>query len=91
MALLFVTLINVNASIADVLHQSLLQLSVTNEQRGRAMGSWIVGIGTAPAGQLEVGYMAELTNARIALVVNGVALATLALTMAVIMPRLRKL
>ena len=90
-ALLFVTLINVNASIADVLHQSLLQLSVTNEQRGRAMGSWIVGIGTAPAGQLEVGYLAELTNARVALLVNGVALAALALTMTIVMPRLRKL
>ena len=66
LALLFVTLINVNASIADVLHQSLLQLSVSNEQRGRAMGSWIVGIGSAPAGHLEVGYMAELTDARTA-------------------------
>ena len=55
MALLFVTLVNLMAAVTDVLHQSLLQLSVPNEQRGRAMGSWIVGIGTAPVGQLEVG------------------------------------
>ena len=91
MALLFVTLINSMAAVTDVLHQSLLQLSVSNEQRGRAMGSWIIGIGTAPVGQLEVGYLAELSNARIALLVNGLALATLALVMAVIMPRLRRL
>ena len=91
MAVVFVTLINSMASVTDVLHQSLLQLSVSNEQRGRAMGSWIVGIGTAPVGQLEVGYLAELTNARVALLVNGLALVTLALIMAVVMPRLRRL
>ena len=91
MAVVFVTMINSMAAVTDVLHQSLLQLSVSNEQRGRAMGSWIVGIGTAPVGQLEVGYLAELTNARIALLVNGLALATLALVMAVSMPRLRQL
>jgi hypothetical protein len=55
------------------------------------MGSWIVGIGTAPVGQLQIGYLSELTNARIALLVNGVSLAVLALVMGVVMPRLRRL
>ena len=91
MALVFVTLINSMAAVTDVLHQSLLQLSVSNEQRGRAMGSWIVGIGIAPVGQLEVGYLAEVSDARVALLVNGLALATLALIMSVVMPRLRRL
>ena len=90
-ALLFVAFANAMASIADVLHQSLLQLSVSNEQRGRAMGSWIVGIGTAPVGHLQVGYLAEATNARIALLVNGVTLAVLALALGVVLPRLRRL
>jgi MFS family permease len=90
-ALLFVAFANAMASIADVLHQSLLQLSVSNEQRGRAMGSWIVGIGTAPVGHLQIGYLAEATNARIALLVNGVTLAVLALTLGVLLPRLRRL
>ena len=91
MALLFVTLVNLMAAVTDVLHQSLLQLSVPNEQRGRAMGSWIVGIGTAPVGQLEVGFLSEVTNARIALLVNGVALAVMAVTMGFLLPRLRRL
>ena len=90
-ALLFVTLVNLMAAVTDVLHQSLLQLSVPNQQRGRAMGSWIVGIGTAPVGQLEVGVLAEATSARIALLVNGVALAIMAVTMGIILPRLRRL
>lgn len=90
-ALLFVTLVNLLASVADALHQVLLQLSVSNEQRGRAMGSWIVGIGTAPAGQLEIGQLAGLTSARTALLVNGIALSALALILTVILPRLRRL
>ena len=91
MALVFVTFVNVMAGITDVLHQGLLQLSVSNEQRGRAMGSWIVGIGTAPVGQLQIGYLAEITSSRIALLVNGVGLAALAVIMGVLMPRLRRL
>ena len=91
MALVCVVLVNFAAAITDVLHQSLLQLSVSNEQRGRAMGSWIVGIGSAPVGQLELGYLAELTSSRVALLVNGIGLAALSLVMTVFLPRLRRL
>ena len=91
MAVVFVTLVNMMAAITDVLHQSLLQSSVSDEQRGRAMGSWTVAVGTAPLGQLQLGYLADLSGTRIALLVNGAGLAALALIMAVIMPRLRKL
>ena len=90
-ALVFISLINVMASITDILHQSLLQLSVPNEQRGRAMGAWIVGIGTAPVGQLQIGYLSGLASPKIALIVNGTVLAFLAVTMGVVMPRLRRL
>ncbi|MDA1219188.1 MAG: MFS transporter [Chloroflexi bacterium] len=91
MAVVFVTFVNVMAAITDVLHQSLLQSSVSNEQRGRAMGSWTVAVGTVPLGHLQLGYLADLSGSRIALLVNGVGLAALALIMAVLMPRLRKL
>jgi predicted MFS family arabinose efflux permease len=91
MALVFVTLLNITASVTDVMHQALLQQTVPNEQRGRAMGSWVVGIGTAPVGHLEAGYLADLTSARMTLVVNGVALAAVALAMSVALPRLRRL
>ena len=91
MVALFVTFINVMAAGTDVLHHTLLQQSVPNEQRGRAMGSWIVGIGTAPLGQQMIGELSGATSPRIALLVNGVGLALVALLMGVVMPRLRRL
>lgn len=90
-ALVFVTLINIMATGTDILHHTLLQLSVSNEQRGRAMGVWIVGIGTAPVGQLEIGYLAGLANPRIALLTNGLLLVAGALVLGVVMPRIRRL
>ena len=56
-------------------------------QRGRAMGAWIIGTGIAPVGHLEVGALASLAGADVALVVNGLALILLTLGMAVGLPR----
>jgi hypothetical protein len=69
----------------------LLQFSVSNEQRGRAMGAWVVGVGTAPLGHLQIGYMAALAGAQIALAANGLALVVLAAGLAICLPRLRRL
>jgi len=90
-ALVFVTLINIMATGTDILHHTLLQLSVPNDQRGRAMGAWVVGIGMAPMGQLEIGYLAGLTSSRIALLTNGLVLAIGAVVLGVVMPRIRRL
>ncbi|MEC9310049.1 MAG: MFS transporter [Chloroflexota bacterium] len=91
LAFALVALVNIMATVSDVLHQTLLQLSVPNEQRGRAMGSWVIGIGTAPIGQLEMGTLADSTNSKTALLINGAALAALALVMTILLPKLRKL
>ena len=90
-ALVFVTFTNMMAASSDVLHQSLLQLSVPNEQRGRAMGSWIVGIGCAPFGQLQIGYISGLAGSRISLLINGTVLILGATVMCLSLPRLRRL
>ena len=90
-AVICVMFINSLASATDILHHTLLQLSVSNEQRGRAMGSWIFGVGMAPVGQLEVGFLAGETGSRTALLLNGAALIALAVAMGVLMPRLRRL
>ena len=74
------------AAATDVLHQTLLQVSVANEQRGRAMGSWIIGTGIAPVGHLEVGTLASLTSTHLALLANGLALMILTLGMAICLP-----
>jgi hypothetical protein len=91
LAAICVIVINIMAAATDVLHQTLLQVSVANEQRGRAMGSWIIGTGIAPVGHLEVGHLASLTNTHIALLVNGLALMILTLGMAICLPRLWRL
>lgn len=86
-----VIVVNIMAAAADILHMALLQHSVANEQRGRAMGAWLVGIGTAPLGHLEVGYLAGLAGAHLALLLNGVGLIALAGVLALCLPRLRRL
>jgi MFS family permease len=91
LAAVCVIFINIMAAVTDVLHQTLLQGSVANDQRGRAMGSWIIGTGIAPVGHLEVGSLASLTSAHLALFVNGLALVLLTLGMAVCIPRLWRL
>ena len=90
-ALVFVTLINIMATGTDILHHTLLQLSVPNDQRGRAMGAWLVGTGMAPLGQLEIGYLAGLANSRVALLTNGLLLVAGSLVLGVVMPRIRRL
>jgi predicted MFS family arabinose efflux permease len=90
-AAVYVIFINIMATAADVLHQTMLQSSVANEQRGRAMGSWIIGTGIAPVGHLEIGALASLTSVHVALLVNGLALMLLTLGLAVSLPRLWRL
>ncbi|MEE2805202.1 MAG: MFS transporter [Pseudomonadota bacterium] len=63
---------------ADVLSQSMVQLSVADEFRGRAMGAWVFAIGAAPLGHLELGFMIDLIGVKAALLVNGTALLCLA-------------
>ena len=91
MAVVMVAFINVMATATDVMHHTLLQLSVSNEERGRAMGSWIVGLGASPLGHVEIGYISDATSPRLALLINGIALASMALVMGVVIPRLRRI
>jgi MFS family permease len=55
----------------DVLQQTLLQLAVPEEQRGRAVGVWVLGLGSAPVGHLEMGTMVATLGAPSALLING--------------------
>jgi MFS family permease len=55
----------------DVLQQTLLQMAVPNEQRGRAVGMWVLGLGSAPVGHLEMGTLIAALGAPSALLING--------------------
>ena len=89
--LMILALVNIFLQAADTLYKALMQDNVSDEQRGRAMGSWVFSIGVAPAGHLGVGGLASLLGAPGALLVNGAVLAFVSLTAAVGLPKIRRL
>ena len=88
LALLF---INACASGVDTLYKTLMQSNVPNEQRGRAMGSWVVSIGVAPVGHLSLGAMAGVLGAPGALLINGSLLLGVSIATALGLPNIRRL
>ena len=62
-AVLALLVIGACAASFDVLQQTLMQLAVPEHQRGRAVGVWVFGIGSAPIGHLEMGSLAAVLGA----------------------------
>ena len=89
--LVILAFINACASASDIIYRTIMQSNVSNEERGRAMGSWTLSIGMAPMGHLGIGAMAGALGAQGALLVNGAILAVLAVASAIAMPRIRRL
>jgi hypothetical protein len=85
------TFINICAMGLDTLYKTLMQENVSNEQRGRAMGTWVFGLGFAPVGHMSVGAIAGAMGAPVALLINGSVLAFISLTSAIGMQRIRRL
>lgn len=79
------------ATISDILTQSMVQLSVPDHLRGRAMGAWTLAIGVAPFGHLEMGFLAAALGVGGALLGNGAALILIGLIVALMVPKLRQL
>lgn len=89
MAALFV--VSGMATASDILTQSMLQLSVPNALRGRAMGTWSLAIGISPVGQMEMGLLIGAFGLTAAFAFNGTMLITLAVVVAIAVPSLRRL
>ena len=83
--------VNACAMSVDTLYKALMQTNVPDEQRGRAMGSWVVSIGVAPVGHMGVGGLAAALGAQGALLVNGAVQAGISLAAAIGLPRIRRL
>ena len=83
--------VNACAMSVDTLYKTLMQANVPDEQRGRAMGSWVVSIGVAPVGHLGVGGLASVLGAPGALLVNGAALTVISLAAFLGLPKIRRL
>lgn len=79
------------AAASDVLTQSMMQLSVPDRLRGRAMGAWVFAIGSAPLGHLEMGALAASVGVGTALGLNGAALIIIGILTTIVAPRLRNL
>ena len=74
--------VNACAMAVDTLYKTLMQSNVPDEQRGRAMGSWVLSIGAA---------LATALGAQGALLVNGAVLAGISLVAAIGLPKIRRL
>ena len=83
--------VNACAMAVDTLYKTMMQELVSDEERGRAMGSWVLSIGFAPVGHVGIGALAGAVGAPRALLINGAALATINVIAAVALPRIRRL
>ncbi len=90
-ALVVIALVSCSSFLADTLHKTLMQENVPNEERGRAMGFWVLGLGTGPIGHLGVGGMASALGAPLSFLINGSVLATIGLASAFGLRRVREL
>lgn len=72
--LLTISFVALCASSSDILIQSMLQRSVPEELRGRAMGAWVVALGVGPLGHLELGWLISLFGISAALSANGIVM-----------------
>ena len=91
LALAAMLLVAAMAAMSDVLTQSMVQLSVENHLRGRAMGAWTLATGSGPLGHLEMGALAAALGVEGALAANGAALVVVGLITTLAVPRLRQL
>jgi len=83
--------VNACAMAVDTLYKTLMQQLVSDEERGRAMGSWVLSIGFAPVGHMGVGALAGVVGAPRALLINGAILSAVSLITMIGMPNIRRL
>ena len=81
LAALVLVVLGFCAASFDVLLQTLIQMAVPDNQRGRAVGVWVLGIGSGPLGHLEMGWLVGAIGSPIALLINGMLTVTVAATL----------
>ncbi|MBX0327194.1 MFS transporter [Oscillochloris sp. ZM17-4] len=77
------------AAAFDVLQQTLIQMAVPAEQRGRAVGVWVLSLGSAPLGHLEMGALMAAGGVPLALTLNGAVTVAAAVVLLIVAPRYR--
>ena len=89
--LLTLAVISAMISAWDILTQSMMQSCVPDHLRGRSMGAWMFAIGSAPLGQLEMGFLVTAIGIGPALYLNGSGVLLVILIAFTATPILRKL
>jgi hypothetical protein len=84
-------LLDAAAALSDVFSQSLIQLAVPAELRGRAGGLWVFAVGSGPIGQMQAGLLASIFGVPIAFMLNGGALMLIAAVAMVVLVPVRRL
>jgi MFS family permease len=74
-----------------VVTQTTLQLMVPDEVRGRVMGLYGVAYNIQPLGSMQMGILAGLMSAPIAVAIGGIAVAAYSMGIALPNPRIRRL
>ena len=83
--------VNAFAMAVDTLYKAMMQDYVPDEERGRAMGTWVLSVGFAPVGHVGVGALAAVVGAPGALLINGAVLTAINVFMGLGLPRIRRL
>ena len=78
------------SAMVDALEWIMLQTAVPDHLRGRALGGWIFAIGFGWLGPISLGALAEVTSVSWAVATGGSLLVLVALTSAVVAPRLSR-
>jgi len=81
LALLLLGMSGFCASIMDTLGQTLMQRHADEQERGAAMGLWVVSVGFGPVGHLTLGAAAQSFGAPVSQVVSGLMLMVVAATL----------
>ncbi|MBA7606924.1 Enterobactin exporter EntS [subsurface metagenome] len=91
LSLFFIGIVGITAAGHDAMQHILLQLNVTEAQRGRAMGIWQLSIGFGVLGSVTLGAMAETVGAPLAQSIFGTVMVVIFVILIFAVPKLRKL
>ena len=73
------------------INNTLIQMNITDEVRGRVMSVYMMTFGLMPLGTLPAGAIAERWGAPIAITIGGGILAVVVLLLAILRPNVRRL
>ncbi len=91
LSLAIIVCVGAAASSFDILQQTVMQMSVPDAERGRAMGYWVASLGFGPIGHVELGALAGLVGAPLALGTHaGIIIATYCIMTVFVTKRLHK-